>query len=120
MAFKIEEGKKRFLLRLVDLIKENCQTPKSESHEIIDDKENGTGDENNSDDEDIMFFIVDQEEKDLLSYVYFSFFFVISIQRKSFKSQFQYSFLGTFLDVFKVPTRNISGNFIFGYGFLQK
>ena len=59
VTFKIEEEKKRFLLRLVDLIKENNETP------IIEDKENGTGDENNSDDEDIMFFIDDEEEKDL-------------------------------------------------------
>ena len=65
VTFKIEEEKKCFLLRLVDLIKENYETPKSEAHEIIEDKENGTGDENNSDDEDIMFFIDDEEEKDL-------------------------------------------------------
>ena len=57
--------KKRFLLRLVDLIKENYETPKSEAHEIIEDKENGTGDKNNSDDEDTMFFKDDEEEKDL-------------------------------------------------------
>ena len=59
VTFKIEEEKKRFLLRLVDLIKENNETP------IIEDKENGTGDENNSDDEDIMFSIDDEEEKDI-------------------------------------------------------
>ena len=52
-------------MRLVDLIKEKYETPKSEAHEIIEDKENGTGDKNNSDDEDIMFFIDDEEEKSL-------------------------------------------------------
>ena len=52
-------------MRLVDLIKEIYETPKSEEHKIIEDKENGTGNENNSDDEDIMFFIDDEEEKDL-------------------------------------------------------
>ena len=50
--FKIEE-KKRFPLKLVDLIKENYETPKSEAREIIEDKENETGDENNSDDDDV-------------------------------------------------------------------
>ena len=50
---------------MVDLIKENYETPKSEAHEIIEDKENETGDENNSDGEDTMFFINDKEEKDL-------------------------------------------------------
>ena len=65
VTFKIEEEKKRFLLTLVDLIKENYETLKSEAHEIIEDKENGTSDENNFDDEDIMFFIDDKEEKDL-------------------------------------------------------
>ena len=65
VTFKIEEEKKRFLLRLVDSIKENYKTPKSEAHELTEDKKNGTGDENNSDDEDIMFFIHDKEEKDL-------------------------------------------------------
>ena len=39
--------------------------PKSEAHEIIGDKENGTGNENNSDDEDTMSFINGKEEKDL-------------------------------------------------------
>ena len=63
VTFKIEKEKKRFLLRLVDLIKENYETSKSEVHDIIEDKENGAGDENNSDDEDIMFFIDDEEEK---------------------------------------------------------
>ena len=48
VTFKIEEEKKHFLLRVVDLIKKNYETPKSEAHEIIEDKENGTGDENNS------------------------------------------------------------------------
>ena len=61
VTFKIEGEKKRFLLRLVDLIKENYGTPKSEVNEIIQDKEKGTGDENNSDDEDIIFFIDDEE-----------------------------------------------------------
>ena len=65
MTFKIEEEKKRFLLRLVHLIKENYETPKLEAHEIIEDKKNGTSHENNSDEEDIMFFIDDEEEKDL-------------------------------------------------------
>ena len=35
-GFKIEEEKKYFLLRLVDLIKEDYETPKSEEHEIIE------------------------------------------------------------------------------------
>ena len=61
MTFKIEGEKKRFLLRLVDLTKENYDTPKSEVNEIIEDKEKGTGDENDSDDEDIIFFIDDEE-----------------------------------------------------------
>ena len=65
VTFKIEGEKKRFLLRLVDLTKENYDTPKSEVHEIIEDKENGTGDENNSDEEDIIFSIDGEEEKDL-------------------------------------------------------
>ena len=66
VTFKIEEEKKRFLLTLVDLIKENYETLKSEAHEIIEDKGNGTGDENHSDDEDIRLFIDDdEEEKDL-------------------------------------------------------
>ena len=60
-ALKIEEEKKRFLLKLANLIKGNCERSKSEAHEIIEDKENGTGHENNSDDEDIMFFIDDEE-----------------------------------------------------------
>ena len=47
VTFKIEEEKKRFLLRLVDLIKENYETPKSEAHKIIEGKENGTDSENN-------------------------------------------------------------------------
>ena len=47
------------------MIKENYETRKSEAHEIIEDKENETGDENNSDDEDIMFLIDDEEENDL-------------------------------------------------------
>ena len=47
------------------MIKEKYETPKSEAHEIIEDKENGTVDKNNSDDEDIMFFIDDEEEKSL-------------------------------------------------------
>ena len=64
-AFKIEEEKKRFLLRLANLIKGNCERSKSEAHEIIEDKENGTGHESNSDDEDIIFFIDDKEEQDL-------------------------------------------------------
>ena len=60
--FKIETEKKRFLLRLIDLIKENYEAPKSEAHEMIEDKKNvGTGDENNSDDENIMFFMNDEE-----------------------------------------------------------
>ena len=67
VTFKIEEGKKRFLLRLVDWIKENYETPKSEAHEIIEDEENGTSNENNSDSEDIMFFIDDKEENDLFN-----------------------------------------------------
>ena len=41
VTFKIEEKKKRFLLRLADLIKKNYETPKSEAHEIIEGKENG-------------------------------------------------------------------------------
>ena len=57
--------KKALLLKLVDLIKENYETPKSEAHEILEDKENGAGNENNSDDEDIMFFIHEEKEKDL-------------------------------------------------------
>ena len=61
--FQNWKRKKAFLLRLVDLIKENYETSKSEVHDIIEDKENGAGDENNSDDEDIMFFIDDEEEK---------------------------------------------------------
>ena len=61
MTFTIEEEKKHFLLRLVDFIKENYETPKSEAHEIIEDNENGTGDENNSDDEEKD----DEEEKSL-------------------------------------------------------
>ena len=66
VTFKIEEEKKRFLLTLVDLIKENYETLKSEAHEIIEDKGNGTGDENHSDGEDIRLFIDDDEEqKDL-------------------------------------------------------
>ena len=65
VTFINEEEKKCFLLRLIDLIKENYKTPKSEAHEITEDKENGTRNENNSDDEDIMFFIDDEEEKDL-------------------------------------------------------
>ena len=65
VPFKIEEEKNCFLLRLVDLIKKNYETPKSEADEIIEDKENGTDNENNSDDEDIMFFIDDAEKKDL-------------------------------------------------------
>ena len=52
-------------MRLVDLSKENYETPNSEEHKIIGCKENGTGNENNSDDEDIMFFIDDEEEKGL-------------------------------------------------------
>ena len=52
-------------MKLEDLIKENYETPKSEAHEILDDKENGTGNENNSDDEAIMFFIHEEKEKDL-------------------------------------------------------
>ena len=64
-GFNIEEEKNYFLLRLVDLSKENYETPKSEEHKIIGCKENGTGNENNSDDEDIMFFIDDEEEKGL-------------------------------------------------------
>ena len=63
--FKIEKEKKRFLLRLIDLIKENYETPKSEAQEITEDKENGNGDGNNSDDEDVMLFIDDEEKKDL-------------------------------------------------------
>ena len=65
VTFKIEEEKKGFLLGLVDLIKENYEALKSEAQEIIEDKENGTSDENNFDDEDIMFFIDDKEEKGL-------------------------------------------------------
>ena len=61
VTFTIEEEKKHFLLRLVDFIKENYETPKSEAHEIIEDNENGTGDENNSDDEETD----DEEEKNL-------------------------------------------------------
>ena len=60
MALKLKDKK-----RLVDLIKEKYEAPNSEAHEIIEDKENGTGDENNSDDEDIMFFIDEEEEKGL-------------------------------------------------------
>ena len=63
-GFKTKE-KKCFLLRLVGLIKEKYETLKPEAHGIIEDKENGTGDENNYDDEDIMFFIDDEEEKSL-------------------------------------------------------
>ena len=48
-------------MRLVDFIKENYETPKSEAYEIIEDNENGTGDENNSDDEEKD----DEEEKNL-------------------------------------------------------
>ena len=47
------------------MIKEKYETSKSKAHEIIEDKENGTGDENNSDDEDIIFFIDDEEQKGL-------------------------------------------------------
>ena len=49
----------------MDLIKENYETPMSGAHEIIEDKENGTGDENNSDDKDIILFVDDEEERDL-------------------------------------------------------
>ena len=52
-------------MRLVGLIKEKYETLKPEAHGIIEDKGNGTGDENNYDDEDIMFFIDDEEEKGL-------------------------------------------------------
>ena len=36
VTFEIEEEKKHFLLRLVDFIKENYETPKSEAHEIME------------------------------------------------------------------------------------
>ena len=69
---KTEEEKKRFLL--LDSIKENYKTPKSEAHEIIEDKENGTGDKNNSDDEDIMFFIDVKKKRAFNSSVFFLLF----------------------------------------------
>ena len=72
-------------MRLVDLIKEIYETPKSEEHKIIEDKENGTGNENNSDDEDIMFFIDDKEEKELQFHVYFSFFFLFQLKENLLK-----------------------------------
>ena len=77
MTFKIEEEKKCFLLRLVDLIKENYKMLKSEAHEIIEDKENEAGDENKSDDEDIMFFINTKKKRTFnscLSFLIFCYF----------------------------------------------
>ena len=88
VTFKIEEEKKRFLLRLVDLIKENYETPKSEAHEIIEDKENGTGDENNSDDEDIMFFIDDKEKKNLQFMCIFPSFLLFQLKKNLLKTNF--------------------------------
>ena len=72
VTFRTEEEKKHFLL--VDSIKENYNTPKSETHEIIEDKENGTGDKNNSDDEDIMFFIDVKKKRAFNSSVFFLLF----------------------------------------------
>ena len=60
------------------------------------------------------------KKKGPLFHAYFSFFFVLSIERKSFKSQLQYSFLGKSSDAFKVQTRNISENLIFGHGYVRK
>ena len=74
MTFKIEGKKKCFLLRLVDLIKENYKMLKSEAHEIIEDKENEAGDENKSDDEDIMFFINTKKKRTFNSCLFFLLF----------------------------------------------
>ena len=72
VTFKTEAEKKRLLL--VDSVKENYQTPKSEAHEIIEDKENGTAHKNNSDDEEIMFFIDVKKKRAFNSSVFFLLF----------------------------------------------
>ena len=56
------------------MIKENYKMPKSEAHEIIEDKENEAGDENKSDDEDIMFFINTKKKRTFNSCLFFLLF----------------------------------------------
>ena len=50
----------------------------------------------------------------------FPFSLLFQLNENLSKNQLQYSFLGKCLDPFKVRTRNISDNLIFGHGFVWK
>ena len=129
VTFKIEEEKKRFLLRLVDLIKENYEMPKSEAHTAQKMKFSIKNFSSKCDqihsflriwshilEKSLMegFFVCSDmkllrtkkmgsamkitlmtrilcswsmtKKKGPLIHLYFSFFFVISVERKSFKN----------------------------------